>query len=74
LNVAHNLNVSAASSNQSSTSNQSNYNGNANGPGDYSGTVGLALGGNNLQYPLWPDHPTTPNTAFEIFTEGVTRP
>ncbi len=74
LNVAHNFNVSAASSNQSSTLNQSNYNGNANGPGDYSGTVGLALGANNLQYPLWPRHPKAKSTVFNIFTEEVTRP
>ena len=74
LNVAHNLNVSAASSNQSSTSNQSNYNGNANGPGDYSGAVGLTLGGTNLQYPLWPRHPKAKSAVFNIFTEEVTGP
>lgn len=79
LNVAPNLNVSAGpAGSASSTLNQSNYDGNANGPGDYSGTVGLALGGTNpplhLQYPLWPQHPNARSAVFDIFTEGATGP
>jgi hypothetical protein len=74
LNVARNLNVSAATTNQSSTLNQSNYNGNANGSGDYSGTVPPTLGGTNLQYPLWVRHPKARSAVFNIFTEEVTGP
>jgi hypothetical protein len=76
LNAAPNLNDSAGFGQpKSSTANQSNYNGDTsgNGPGDYSGTVGMAIGTHTLQHPLWPVVSNTVNPP-EIFTEAVEHP